>query len=68
MNVLKWVGIAAAIWVAVSIPAALIVGRAFKRLNHEPPQIELVARRVSEQAVTDIVNEMKRRQRQNGGA
>lgn len=31
-------GTIAAIWVAVSIPAALIVGRAFKRLNHQPPQ------------------------------
>lgn len=67
MNVLKWVGTIAAIWVAVSIPAALIVGRAFKRLNHEPPQLRIESR-VSEQAVTDIVNEIHRRNHLNGGA
>lgn len=31
-------GTIAAIWVAVSIPAALIVGRVLKCLKHEPPQ------------------------------
>lgn len=35
---MRTLGTIAAVWVAVSIPRALIVGRAFKRLNHEPPQ------------------------------
>lgn len=37
-EVLKWVGIVGAVWLAVSFPVALIVGRVLKYLKHDPPQ------------------------------
>lgn len=41
-EVLKWVGIVGAVWravwLAVSFPVALIVGRVLKCLKHDPPQ------------------------------
>lgn len=37
MNIIKWVGTGLAIWVVVSIPAALILGRVLRSRNQQLP-------------------------------
>ena len=50
MNIIKWVGIGLAIWVAVSIPTALILGRFLRARNQQLPTAdERLAQQAGEQ-------------------
>jgi hypothetical protein len=70
MGVWEWVTAVLAIWGAVSILAGVFWGLAGRRIFRKPPvppRVVINNQRVSEQAVTDIVNEMHRRNRMSGG-
>jgi len=72
--VLKWAGIIGAVWLAVSILAAVFWATAGRRIFRKPPtqpRVVITRQHLGEDStingVNDVIRELRRRNRQNGG-
>ena len=64
--VLKWAGIIGAVWLAVSILAAVFWAVAGRRIFRKPPERPPLRGFIDRDAVNNVVAEINRRNRQNG--